>query len=189
MPYFTVADMNAPDNSLYLKTPRHYLRDFPARYFWKNTIVYPKNGGAVFTNKKRILEQDSVIDLNTGGYYPCQPLDLMYTFYFFCNIDFRLCHKGTALPTIDMEKLRKKLFPLPPLAEQQRIVAKIEELTPYIDRYAAAWNRLEALNTRFPPDMRKSLLQMAIQGKLVEQRPEEGTGEELYRTIQAEKHA
>lgn len=134
MPYFTVADMNAPDNSLYLKTPRHYLRDFPARYFWKNTIVYPKNGGAVFTNKKRILEQDSIIDLNTGGYYPCQPLDLMYTFYFFCNIDFRLCHKGTALPTIDMEKLRKKLFPLPPLAEQRRIVARLEELLPLCER-------------------------------------------------------
>ena len=83
--------------------------------------------------------------------------------------------------------IKALLFPLPPLAEQRRIVAKIEELAPYIDRYTAAWNRLEAFNTRFPSDMRKSLLQIAIQGKLVEQRPEEGNGEELYRTIQAEK--
>ena len=79
------------------------------------------------------------------------------------------------------------LIPLPPLAEQKRIVAKIEELLPLIDRYEKAWGRLEEFNRRFPADMQKSLLQMAIQGKLVEQRPEEGTGEELYRQIQAEK--
>ena len=68
-----------------------------------------------------------------------------------------------------------------------RIVAKIEELLPLIDRYEEAWTKLEAFNKRFPDDMQKSLLQMAIQGKLVEQRPEEGTGEELYTQIQAEK--
>lgn len=79
------------------------------------------------------------------------------------------------------------VIPLPPLAEQKRIVAKIEELLPLIDRYEKAWSRLEEFNRRFPADMQKSLLQMAIQGKLVEQRPEEGTGEELYRQIQAEK--
>ena len=79
------------------------------------------------------------------------------------------------------------LIPLPPYAEQKRIVAKIEELLPYIDRYEQAWRKLEDFNKRFPADMQKALLQMAIQGKLVEQRPEEGTGEELYRQIQAEK--
>ena len=79
------------------------------------------------------------------------------------------------------------MMPLPPLAEQKRIVAKIEELLPYIDRYEKAWNRLEDLNKRFPADMQKSILQMAIQGKLVEQRPEEGTAEELYQQIQEEK--
>ena len=85
--------------------------------------------------------------------------------------------------------VRSLLFPLPPLAEQKRIVAKIEELLPLIDRYEKAWSRLEDFNKRFPSDMQKSLLQLAIQGKLVEQRPEEGTGEELYQQIQAEKQA
>ena len=78
-------------------------------------------------------------------------------------------------------------FPLPPLAEQKRIVAKIEELLPYIDRYEQAWSTLEQFNSRFPEDMKKSLLQYAIQGKLVEQRPEEGTAEELFAQIQEEK--
>ena len=85
--------------------------------------------------------------------------------------------------------IKNKPIPLPPLAEQKRIVAKIEELLPYLDRYEKAWNRLEDFNRRFPADMQKSILQMAIQGKLVDQRPEEGTGEELYRQIQTEKQA
>ncbi|MDD6645998.1 MAG: restriction endonuclease subunit S [Oscillospiraceae bacterium] len=88
---------------------------------------------------------------------------------------------------VSLRFLRNYLLPLPPLAEQKRIVAKIEELLPYIDRYEKAWNRLEDLNKRFPADMQKSILQMAIQGKLVEQRPEEGTAEELYQQIQEEK--
>ena len=88
---------------------------------------------------------------------------------------------------IHKDYLANCVFPLPPLAEQMRIVAKIEELLPLIDRYEEAWTKLEAFNKRFPDDMQKSLLQMAIQGKLVEQRPEEGTGEELYTQIQAEK--
>ena len=83
--------------------------------------------------------------------------------------------------------LNQMLIPLPPLAEQKRIVTKIEELLPYIDRYEKAWGRLEDFNKLFPVDMQKSILQMAIQGKLVERRPEEGAGEELYQQIQAEK--
>ena len=79
------------------------------------------------------------------------------------------------------------VFPLPPFAEQKRIVAKIEKLLPYIDRYEQAWSRLEDFSKRFPGDMKKSILQLAIQGKLVGQRPEEGTADELYQQIQAEK--
>jgi len=88
---------------------------------------------------------------------------------------------------IHKDYLSNCVFPLPPLAEQKRIVAKIEELLPLVDRYEQAWSHLEEFNKRFPVDMQKSLLQQAIQGKLVEQRPDEGTGEELYQQIQAEK--
>lgn len=88
---------------------------------------------------------------------------------------------------ISKDYLADCIVPLPPLAEQKRIVAKIEELLPYIDRYEQAWTRLETLNKKFPEDLQKSLLQLAIQGKLVEQRPEEGTAEELYQQIQEEK--
>ena len=88
---------------------------------------------------------------------------------------------------IHKDYLAMCVLPLPPFAEQKRIVAKIEELLPYIDRYEQAWSKLEQFNRRFPEDMKKSLLQYAIQGKLVEQRPEEGTAEELFAQIQEEK--
>ena len=93
----------------------------------------------------------------------------------------------TTINQITQDMLKNSLIPLPPLAEQKRIVAKIEELLPLVDRYAVAYEKLEQFNTKFPEDMKKSILQYAIQGKLVEQRPEEGTGEELYWQIQTEK--
>ena len=92
---------------------------------------------------------------------------------------------GDIIVHISNEKLSSIWLPLPSLTEQKRIVAKIEELLPLIDRYEKAWSRLKDFNKRFPIDMQKALLQMAIQGKLVEQRPEEGTGEELYRRLKS----
>ena len=89
--------------------------------------------------------------------------------------------------TLNDTSISNLFVPLPPLAEQKRIVSKIEELLPLVDRYEQAWTKLEDFNRRFPEDMKKSILQQAIQGKLVEQRPEEGTAQELYSQIQAEK--
>ena len=94
---------------------------------------------------------------------------------------------GVKMPRVGTDTMTNLLIPLPPLAEQKRIVAKIEELLPYVDCYAAAYEKLEQFNAKFPEDMKKSILQYAIQGKLVDQRSEEGTGEELYRQIQEEK--
>ena len=79
------------------------------------------------------------------------------------------------------------VLPLPPLSEQKRIVAKIEEILPYIEQYDKAYTKLETFNKKFPEDMKKSILQTAMQGKLVEQRAEEGTADELYEQIVAEK--
>ncbi len=106
-----------------------------------------------------------------------------------CQVESLKSKAKSMIPGIERDNVLKLAVPLPPLAEQKRIVAKIEELLPLIDRYEQAWTRLEDFNKRFPGDMQKSLLQMAIQGKLVEQRPEEGTGEELYHQIQREKQA
>lgn len=82
-------------------------------------------------------------------------------------------------------KYMRELFQEHP--EYKIIEAHNGALGVYVDRYAAAYEKLEQFNAKFPEDMKKSILQYAIQGKLVEQRPEEGTGKELYRQIQTEK--
>ena len=108
-------------------------------------------------------------------------------FYIQSQVEGLKTKAKSMIPGIERNTVLQLVFALPPLAEQKRIVATIEELLPLIDRYEKAWSRLEEFNKRFPDDMQKSILQMAIQGKLVEQRPEEGTGEELYQQIQQEK--
>ena len=120
---------------------------------------------------------------------PYRDMNIYYFYYLFYLYKHtgRLRGKGVAIQGLSNEAIHKIVLPLAPLKEQHRIVAKIEELLPCIDRYAASYERLEQVNTEFPEDMKKSVLQYAIQGKLVEQRAEEGTGEELYQQIQTEK--
>ena len=113
--------------------------------------------------------------------------DILWGGWFLKALNLNQYATATAQPGLAVSNIIKVLIPLPPLAEQKRIVAKIEELLPLVDRYEQAWTKLEDFNRRFPEDMKKSILQQAIQGKLVEQRPEEGTAQELYAQIQAEK--
>lgn len=101
--------------------------------------------------------------------------------------DFIKKATGTTFIAITGDVVREQIIPLPPLEEQHRIVAKIEEILPYIYQYDKAYTKLETFNKKFPEDMKKSILQMAMQGKLVEQRPEEGTADGLYEQIVAEK--
>ena len=117
----------------------------------------------------------------------CCNLNLNYICYHINAISLAPYVTGTAQPKMNQENMNAIWIALPPLEEQHRIVAKSEELLPYVDRYAVAYEKLEQFNTKFPENMKKSILRYAIQGKLVEQRAEEGTGEELYQQIQAEK--
>lgn len=94
---------------------------------------------------------------------------------------------GTAQPNLAAKSLEQFFVPLPPLAEQQRIVAKIEELLPFVERYEQTENKLEKLNTTFPDQLKKSILQEAIQGKLVPQDPADEPASILLERIRAEK--
>ena len=119
----------------------------------------------------------------------CKLFDMLYLFWYLQKEQDTMKKKasGGVQSFVSLKYLRNYLLPLPPLAEQKRIVAKIEKLLPYVERYEKAYNELQQLNKRFPVDLQKSVLQLAIQGRLVSQCPEEGNAEELYNQIQAEK--
>ena len=95
--------------------------------------------------------------------------------------------KGENSPSINNSHIEDFLYPLPPLAEQQRIVEKIEELIPHIELYGKAQAELDLLNRNIKEQLKKSVLQYAIEGKLVPQDETEGTAEVLLEQIQAEK--
>lgn len=87
-PYFKVAEMNREANQRVLTDTDAYVKD-SRKFFPKGAIVFPKNGAAIATNKKRILGQDSIVDLNTAGVKPnTDIIGTEYLFYLFQNIDF-----------------------------------------------------------------------------------------------------
>ena len=188
IPYFKVADMNATGNEVYLCNSNSFLKlPNSMKLFSKGAVVYPKNGGAVFTNKKRILGQDSSVDLNTGSYTPFSQMDEKFFYYLFSTVDFQKYYKGTALPTVDMDAVQEIVWGLPSLAEQKRIVTAIELTLPLIDKYEETHSQLSRLQNSFPEALKKSILQEAVQGKLVPQDPSDEPAEALLERIRAEK--
>ena len=114
-------------------------------------------------------------------------IEYLFWYLTFEQYELRRIAKGGVQSFVSLKAFRTHAFPLPPYGEQVRICRKLKNVLSEIDSYATAEQELTSLQSVFPDDMRKSILQYAMQGKLVEQRPEEGTGEELYLQIQAEK--
>lgn len=112
-----------------------------------------------------------------------------YVYWFLCAMTdyFRNLNQGTAQPNLNTDIIKHTLFPLPPLAEQRRIVAKIEELMPLVERYGKAQQALDQLNESLPARLRQSILQEAMQGRLVPQDPKEEPASELLKRIRKEK--
>ena len=94
---------------------------------------------------------------------------------------------GAVVKNLNSNKVADSLFPLPPLSEQKRIVRRIEFLEPYVEEYDKAETELSVLNETFPEQIKKSILQYAIQGKLVPQDPNDEPASVLLEKIKAEK--
>lgn len=102
----------------------------------------------------------------------------------------QFCKKvsGAVVKNLNIDKVAKSIFPVPPIREQIRIVERIEKIFSFVDLYAEKWEKLEELNQKVPGNLQKLLLQEALQGKISEQKLEDGTGENLYIEILKEKN-
>ena len=101
--------------------------------------------------------------------------------------EIRKYNNGTAQPNLSAKALNNFFIPLPPLAEQKRIVAQIERALEKVEAYAESYNKLQELDRAFPDKLKKSILQYAMQGKLVAQDPNDEPVEVLLEKIRAEK--
>ena len=107
-----------------------------------------------------------------------------YAYHQFCG---RVA--GAVVKNLNIDKVAESLIPLPPLAEQKRIVAKLEQVLPLAEEYGAAQEQLDKLNKELPEALKKSILQKAIQGKLVEQNPKDEPASVLLAKIRKEKES
>lgn len=144
-PYFKVAEMNREANQRVLTDTNAYVKD-SRKFFPQGAIVFPKNGAAIATNKKRILGQDSIVDLNTAGVKPnTDIIGTEYLFYLFQNIDFAQYMRRGAVPTLDFKSILALEIDLPSLADQQRIVAELDLLSGIVEKKNAQLRTLERL--------------------------------------------
>ena len=109
-----------------------------------------------------------------------------YIFYLYKHVGW-IGGKGIGIQGLSANALHSLLFPLPPIKEQQRIVEKISQIEPYAEKYESTESKLAALNSGFPEQLRKSILQLAIQGKLVPQDPNDEPASVLLERIRTEK--
>ena len=117
----------------------------------------------------------------------CDGLNMEYVALFINAISLVDYVTGTAQPKMNQEKMNSILLAIPPMAEQTRILTKIQELEPLVERYGKSEEALDKLNAAVNELLKKSILQEAIQGKLVPQIESEGTANELLKQIKEEK--
>lgn len=130
-PYYKVADMNTLGNDVYLDITSSYKID-ANKLFPKGAIVFPKNGAAVSTNKKRILKYDSIVDLNTGVAIFSKSINEKFAYYWFIDTDFKKYVRGGALPTLDIKSLKDKPFPSIDKSTQLAIVSELDKINELI---------------------------------------------------------
>ena len=144
IPYFKVGDMNSEGNEKFLINTLSYL-SYPCKTFPKDSIVFPKNGAAIGTNKKRILKQPSVVDLNTAILVPNKDYNIEFLYYYILNIDFKKITRRGAVPTLDIKELKSFILPYLRLSEQERIVAELDLLSGIMEKQKQQLKELDTL--------------------------------------------
>ncbi|MFD8171262.1 restriction endonuclease subunit S [Streptomyces sp. NPDC048405] len=187
VPFWKVGDMNGADGRLMARS-RTYLsaqqiasakiRTYPA-----GTVLLPKRGGAIATNKKRITATVGAFDLNVMGIIPNQGLVSEFLWYWFQTIDLNELSDGSNVPQINKPDLSHLHIPVPSEAEQRSVVR-------YLDDHLARFDRMQGPISDVRPNwLRASLLQQAFAGRLVPQDPADEPAEAMLARVRVQRQA
>ena len=224
-----VSDMNLLGNEKYIVTTVNSIsiktaEKIKAKAHPPGTVVFPKIGGAIATNKRRILARNTAIDNNCLGLTPRSGITTDYLYLLLSSVDLSVYQSGTSVPSLSQGSLELIVAGLPPLPEQHRIVARVNELMALCDQLeqqtdaslsahqtlveislnalisatnhtqlACTWERIAEhfdilFNTEGSIDqLKQTILQLAVMGKLVPQDPNDEPASELLKKIVAEK--
>ena len=184
---------NIKDGKVVLQDIVRVTKDISDKLLVKENdiIICARNGSQKLVGKSALIGK--LIEPITFGAFMAICKTSLYKYaYLFLQSDYffsqlKKVSGTTTINQLTQDNLNSFLLPIPPFAEQQRIVEKIEELIPHIELYGKAQTKLDALNRNIKEQLKKSILQYAIEGKLVPQDETEGTAEVLLEQIQAEK--
>ena len=158
----------------------------------ENDILFARTGGTV--GKSFLVEEVPLKSIYAGYLIRTRYSTLLCPHYMKAFMESQLYWEqlkngtiATAQPNCNGKTLAKMLLPIPPMNEQKRIVERLHKISPFIERYSKSQDALNLMNIQIREQLKKSVLQEAIQGKLVPQIPEEGTAQELLKRIKAEK--
>ncbi len=189
IPYYKVGDMNAADGRR-MGPARAYVTEAGAsaarlRIYPAGAVVFPKRGGAIATNKKRILTVPAAVDLNTMAVVPGERLLAEFLLAYLETVDLGSLADGSNVPQINHGDITPLKVPLPPLEEQRRIVAEVEARLSALDALRASIERAQ----RRSAALRAAVLAKAFRGELVPQDPSDEPAEALLARIRTERSA
>ena len=169
----------------YIKASDQYTSS-PTKFAPKNSVLLCVRAPV---GKVNITDRELCIGRGLCAIIPLAGMPLLFAYYLLAAYEniFVKQATGTTFVAITAETVKNQLIPMPPLAEQQRIADLIERLIPYVDEYGKAESAVDQLNCHFPEALKKSILQEAVQGKLVPQDPSDEPAEALLERIRAEK--
>ena len=193
IPWITPAIMSKAQNNVFFdndsvgKINQKGLNNSSAQLISANSIVVSSRAPIGYIN---IVPFDYTTNQGCKSISTFSEIDNKYIYYAikFSVPDMYKRASGTTFKEISGTRFGETVIPLPPLEEQKRIVVKIEKLMPLVDEYAESYNRLQKIDNEFEDKLKQSVLQYAMEGKLVKQNPNDEPASELIKKIENEKN-